>query len=77
MKRQELRQKTKKHGELAGGFAKQYLKESIQRDDEVQKLDFFLELAVENIVKETTETLCGDKHLETALKKSVAPNSMH
>jgi len=38
-------------------------------------LDFWLELAVEAIVKETSDQLCGDKHLETALKKSLAPQN--
>ena len=41
----------------------------------MHKFDFFLELAVESIVKETSDVLCGDKHLETALKKSLAPQS--
>ena len=39
----------------------------------MKDLDFFLELAVESIVKETAEQLVGDRHLETALKKSLAP----
>ena len=34
-----------------------------------------LELAVEQIVKETSDELCGEKHLETAMKKSLAPQS--
>ena len=36
-------------------------------------MDFFLELAVKSIVRETSEQLCGDRHLETAMKKSLAP----
>lgn len=39
----------------------------------MSRLDFFLELTVEAIVKETSDQLCGDRHLETALKKSLAP----
>lgn len=45
----------------------------MELDEEVQKLDFFLDLAVESMVRETTEELCNGKHLETALKKSLAP----
>lgn len=33
-----------------------------------------MELAVESIVKETSEELCGDRHLENAMKKALAPN---
>jgi len=47
----------------------------LERDEEVQKLNFFLELAVSTIVSETTEELCNGKHLETALKKSLAPQN--
>ena len=47
----------------------------LKREEELQRLDFFLELAVESIVKETSDQLCGDKHLENALKKSLAPQS--
>lgn len=71
-KRQELRQRTKKHGEIAGGIAKQYLSDIIQRDDEIQKLDTFLESKVKQLVQETTDQLAGDKHLEDALKSSLA-----
>jgi len=46
----------------------------LQRDEDLQKLDLWLELAVETVVKETSDQLCGDKHLEVALKKSLAPN---
>ena len=49
------------------------MKESIESHEEVQKLDFYLELAVDLIVRDTTEELCNGKHLETALKKSLAP----
>ena len=73
-RRQELRQRTKKHGEIAGGIAKGYVQDAIARDEELGKLDFFLELTVEGIVKETSDQLCGDRHLETALKKSLAPS---
>ena len=72
-KRQELRQRTKKHGEIAGGIVKGYIKEVIKREEEIQQFDFFLELAVESIVRETSEQLCGDRHLETAMKKSLGP----
>ena len=58
---------------MAGGIAKGYVNDVIAREDEMKDLDFFLELAVESIVKETAEQLCGDRHLETALKKSLAP----
>ena len=39
----------------------------------MHKLDLWLDLAVESIVQETTDQLCGERHLETALKKSLAP----
>lgn len=68
VKRQELRQRTKKHGEIAGGIAKQYLSDIIQRDEEIQKLDALLDSKVAQIVQDTTEQLAGDKHLEAALK---------
>lgn len=45
----------------------------MKRAEEVSKVDTWLELAVEAIVHETTEQLCGDKHLESALKQSLAP----
>jgi len=45
----------------------------LKRDEDLQKLDLWLELAVETIVKETSDQLCGDKHLEVDLKKSLAP----
>lgn len=73
VKRQELRQRTKKHGEIAGGITKGYVQEAINREEEVAKLDFYLELTVESIVKETSDLLCGDRHLETAMKKFLAP----
>jgi len=73
-RRQELRQRTKKHGEVAGGIAKGYVADCIQRDEELSKLNFYLELTVEAMVKETSDILCGDRHLETALKKSLAPS---
>ena len=50
-------QRTKKHGEIAAGIAKGYVQEAIARDEEVSKLDFYLELTVENIVKETSNIL--------------------
>jgi len=49
------------------------MKDTIEKHEEIQKLDFFLELAVDTIVRETAEELCNGKHLETALKKSLAP----
>ena len=58
---------------MAGGIAKGYVSEVIAREEEIKNLDFFLELAVESIVRDTAEQLCGDRHLETALKKSLAP----
>ena len=60
---------------MAGTIGKGYIKECLERDEEVQKLDFYLELAVESMVRETTDELCNGKHLETALKKSLAPNN--
>ena len=60
---------------MAGGIVKGYIQETLQREEELQKLDLILELAVESIVRDTTEQLCGDKHLETDLKKSLAPQS--
>lgn len=38
-------------------------------------MDFWLELAVEQIVRETSDQLCGDKHLETAMKKFLLPKN--
>ena len=35
----------------------------------------WLEIAVEALVRETTNELCGDRHLETAMKHSLAPQS--
>ena len=32
---------------------------------------------MESIVRETSEQLCGDRHLETAMKKSLAPQKDH
>ena len=75
VKRQELRQRTKKHGEIAGGIAKQFMSDIIQRDDEIQKLDALLDVKVKQIVQETTNQLAGDKHLEKALKQSLAPEN--
>ena len=34
-KRQELRQRTKKHGEIAGGIVKGYIHEVIKREEEI------------------------------------------
>ena len=49
-KRQELRQKTKKHGEVAGGICKGYIKEVLEKDEQMQSLDYMLELAVESLI---------------------------
>ena len=40
-------------------------------------LDQILEQAVETIVKETSDQLCGDRHLETVMKKALAPHQNH
>ena len=47
VRRQELRQRTKKHGEVAGGIAKGYVSEVIAREEEMKDFDFYLEIAVE------------------------------
>jgi len=49
-KRQELRQKTKQHGEVAGGFAKSLISEVISNHSELKHLDVDLDKAVRNIV---------------------------
>lgn len=73
VKRQDLRQRTKKHGEIAGGIARGYILETVKREEELAQLDFWLDLAVETVVRDTTDQLCGDRHLENDLKESLAP----
>ena len=53
-KRQELRQRTKKHGELAGGIAKTWLSECIMKDDELTNFEAQVTETVWKIVHETT-----------------------
>jgi hypothetical protein len=38
-KRQELRQRTKKHGEVAGGIAKMWLAECMLKDEELNNFE--------------------------------------
>ena len=42
----------------------------------MQNFDSVLELTLESIIMETADQLCGDKHFETALKKSIAPQKI-
>ena len=50
VKRQELRQKTKKHGEVAGGICKGYIKDVLEKDEQMQSFDYILEIAVESLI---------------------------
>ena len=72
VKRQEMRQMSKKNAEFAGGHYQTLIKDLIAFDEE----DRFLmarkvELLVKNAVYDTTEELSGDKQLEKVMKKSV------
>ena len=72
-KRQELRQRTKKHGEIAGGIAKGWVHECIQKHDEMANLDAKVSEVVWKLVHDTTKQLAGTKKLEDDLKRAVAP----
>ena len=52
-KRQELRQRTKKHGEIAGGIAKTWIADCVQKDEELLAFDTKITEAVWQIVYET------------------------
>jgi hypothetical protein len=72
-KRYELRQKTKKHGEFAGGIAKNWLSECNQKDDEMIGFESAVNDAIWKIVLDTTTSLTGKKQLEDDVKKALTP----
>jgi hypothetical protein len=73
VKRQELRQKTKKHGEFAASIAKSWLNECTQRDDDMICFENDVNNAIWKIVLETTTSLTGKKQLEDEVKKTLTP----
>lgn len=72
-KRYELRQRTKKHGEIAGGIAKSWISECTQKDDSLTDFDAKVTEAVWRIVLDTTKQLTGSKQLEDTVKRSLMP----
>lgn len=73
VKRQELRQKTKKHGELAVGIAKSWINECTQKDDDMNCFENAMNNAIWKIVLDTTTSLTGKKQLEDEVKKALTP----
>ena len=72
VKRQEIRQQSKKNGEIAATIAKDFIASVIETDEDAQQAQTnLISNIVRDIVFETSEELTGSKCLERQMKKSV------
>ena len=80
VKRQEIRQMSKKNAEHAGGYAKQLLSEVLEFEEETKPAtNLRIDRMVRDLVFETSQELSGTdnsgiKWLEKSMKKSVQVN---